>query len=287
MYYYHLAGQGFPFPCPIFELAPFEANGAALSSLKESFVPHSFLKNGYSLSCQATGWVGDAHRYVETWVSPDGILLNVDGGCDFYIAYLGKQITWVEDGHALTDLDRDILLGPALVLALALRGTWSLHASAAVFQERTIAFVGESGQGKSTLAAYLDGTPWRRAADDILPVTLDDQNLLAWPYFPQLKLPPDRQPGLDFPESLALDCVCLLDSASVDAEPELQRLPPNQAIRVLLSHTAGTRLFPPDLLAKHLDFCGRAAEGLPVYQLTYPHRRDALPQVKELLESIC
>ncbi len=43
-------------------------------------------------------------------------------------------------------------------------------------------------------------------------------------------------------------------------------------------------MFDASLLAKHLNFSVQVAKQIPVYQLKYPHRREALPLVMELLE---
>lgn len=285
---YFLSGQGFFFLCPVLELASFEVKGMTSSLFSESFVPPSCLENEYALSTQATGWVGNAYRRVETWVSPSGILLKVDGGRDFYITPFGEKITWTYEAQTLTNLDREVLLGPVLVLALALRGTWSLHASAAMFQEKEIVFLGESGQGKSTLAAYLSqNRGWQRVADDILPATMETSGVKIWPHFPQLKLPPEAQPFIGLSDSLPLDRICLLTSAGADEMPALEQVSPAQAAKTILSHTAGARMFPPDLLARHLAFSAEVAKRMPVYRLTYPHRREALPLVKSLLQDIC
>ena len=107
-------------------------------------------------------------------IHPVGMLLKVEGCGEFFIALHGETICKRDPEGDLTRLEREVILGPALVLALALRGIWSLHASAAMFQDQTTVFLGESGQGKSTLAAYLSNSPgWRLVADDILPVKID------------------------------------------------------------------------------------------------------------------
>ncbi len=163
-----------------------------------------------------------------------------------------------------------------------------MHASAAIFNEKLILFLGESGQGKSTLAGYLaNEAGWRLAADDILPVTGGSDGVLAWPHFPQLKIPVDAQPGPGLPERLAISKVCVLSDASVYEMPAMKLLSSTQAIQVYLGHTAGTRMFDPDTLQKHLAFCSHAAEKVPVYRLTYPHRWEGLRVVKELLEELC
>jgi hypothetical protein len=296
MVYYYLGGQEFAFPFLLPEVAPFKIprneDGTAFSAIP--FIS-SARQVGFSqtdaLICQIRGWVAFAWRDVQVWSTLSGFLVRVEGGRDFYVGSDGNEIRWQTDGLSLSSLnetDRQILLGPVIVLALALRGSWSLHASAAIYKDTLILFLGESGQGKSTLAAYLaKEAGWRLAADDILPVTMGTKSVLAWPRFPQLKLPIQAQPGPGLPEQLSICKVCVLADAGLDELPALERLPASQAIQAYLGHTAGTRLFAPDLLGKHLAFCSQAAGRAPVYRLTYPHRWEALPVVKDLLENIC
>ncbi|MGB8212673.1 MAG: hypothetical protein WCE68_03850 [Anaerolineales bacterium] len=284
MPWYRLAGQDFYFPGPIPELAPFE-NSALDAAPSPASVPAPL-----ALICQTVGWVAGEQRQVETWSAPPGFRLRVAGGSDFYISPAGqiRLCTGPEqDKASLNETDRLILLGPVLVLALALRSTWCLHASAALFRQALLAFLGESGQGKSTLAGSLAAEDWRRVADDILPVTLEGGDLIAWPRFPQLKLPVQAPAGPGLPERLLIRTICVLTDVPADALPALQLLPVDQAIQAWLSHTAGTRMFGPGLLARHLAFCTQAAGRLPVYRLDYPHRWDALARIKGLLESIC
>ncbi len=287
---YRLAGQEIELPGPLPEVAPFRNTSTeeGTADLAVPFVLDSLLKA--ELISQTEGWVANAERRVETWSASAGLLVKVTGGSDFIISLDGQEIRCPGQGQRDGELDetnRQILLGPVIVLALALRGTWSLHASAAIYKEALILFLGESGQGKSTLSGYLaNEAGWRLAADDILPVTIGSDGVVAWPRFPQLKLPVEAQPGPRLPEQLSISKVCVLTDAGVDEIPALERLPASQAIQVFLGHTAGTRLFAPDLLGKHLAFCSRAAERVPVYRLIYPHRRETLPFVKGLLENL-
>jgi len=288
---YRLAGQEFHLSCPVPELAAFEITGTQPGTAEKAapFVSSSPFINKELIS-RTAGWVANAHRMVEIWSAPSGFLVRTEAGSDFTISPGGQEIRCASQGQAggeLNETDRQILLGPVLVLALALRATWSLHASAAIHNDNLILFLGESGQGKSTLAAYLaNETNWRLVADDILPVTMDSNGVMAWPRFPQLKLPKQAQPGSDLPEQLPICTVCVLRDTGKDEMPGLELLPANRAVQVWLGHTAGTRMFPSDLLAMHLDFCAEAAGRMPVYRLTYPHRWDALPNVRKLLEKL-
>jgi hypothetical protein len=292
---YCLAGQRFRFSRPIAELKPFETdNGAADEAA--SFVSYSFPGNESSgLVARTRGWVGGAQRMVEVYAAPRGFLLKVEDGGEFFIAPHGEAISksgWQHIAQApapdISKLDREIILGPALVLALALRDVWSLHASAAIYKENVIVFLGESGQGKSTLAGYLSQSAgWRLAADDLLPVIMDANGISALPRFPQLKLPIDSQPGAGLPERLPLKNVCVLMYAEPDQMPELQKIPTAQTVQSLLTHIAGARMFNTSLLAKHLEFSTQAAKQISAYRLIHPHRLEALPLVREFLENLC
>ena len=279
---YRIAGQEIYFSCPVPELESYEAAGA------EREVAALPIDGASTLISRMTGLVGSEMRRVETWSAPPGTLLKVEGGSDVYLPPGGEAIVRVDETREVTALDREILLGPALVLALALRGVWCLHASAAVFGGHTFVFLGESGQGKSTLAAYLSGErKWRLVADDILPVTIGPAGMVAWPHFPQRKLSMQAQPGTRLPKWLPVDRICVLSPVDKSALPDLLLLPSRQAAQTLVSHTAGARLFDPSLLAAHLAFCAEAASQILVYKLGYPHNRDTLSKVELMLEITC
>lgn len=278
---YRVASQDFHFEYRIPEMETFETKS---ETQRKSPASSSLVG---CLIARTEGWVGSAQRSVEVYETLYGMLLKV-GDNQFFITAHGETISKQNSQKALTQLDREIILGPALVLALALRGTWSLHASAAMYKENVIVFLGESGLGKSTLAAYLAQNPeWRLVADDILPVKIDSNDVNVLPHFPQLKLPVNSQPSMGLPENLILKTICVLTHAEPSQMPELQKIPTAQTVQALLSHIAGTRMFGADLLAKHLKFSTQAAKQIPAYRLIHPHRRDTLPLVKDFLENIC
>jgi hypothetical protein len=111
--------------------------------------------------------------------------------------------------------------------------------------------------------------------------------MVGLPHFPQLKLSIQAQPGPDLPEDINIERVFVLAKAGGSERPDLQRLPTKEAVQALISHTAGTRMFDPDMLANHLAFCTKAASETPVYRLVYPHRRDVLSEIRELVEKLC
>jgi len=283
---YRLAGQDLVFLNPIPDLESYRINETASD---DGYLPVPDLDAFQpDLISHTNGWIGDTLRNVDIYPSGDFIFLRVEEVGDFIVGMCGETVGKVGASASLSRFDEEVILGPALVYALAGRNLWSLHASAVMFHETTIAFVGETGTGKSTLAAYLShNMGWRLVADDILPVTGHPTGLTAWPRFPQLKLPVTAQPWAKLPEHLPLNMICELVPETPDVLPDVRLLPPEKAVRVLLSHTAGTRLFDEKTLEKHLAFCAQAVENVPVYQFIYPHSNNALSKVKELLENLC
>jgi hypothetical protein len=236
------------------------------------------------------GWIDNRWLPVECRRTPEGYWLCVAGAGLFWVAPEGSCLAQVAPGP---DADPATVvqtaLGPVLILALALHGTWCLHASAVAFRGRAIAFLGESGNGKSTLAAFLGevgGAEWRPLADDILPVAARSYGVDALPYFPQLKLPPDDQPSTGAPERLPLAAAYrLVEPDAALAAVEVSPLSGSEAALALVRHTVASRLFDPDLLARHLGFCACAATQLPVQDLAYPREWAALPRVRDALRA--
>jgi len=74
-------------------------------------------------------------------------------------------------------------------LLLHQQGALALHGSAIETPRGVVAFVGASGNGKSTLAMALHDRGHRLVADDICAVVLDDNRRpVAMPSYPRLKL---------------------------------------------------------------------------------------------------
>jgi len=239
------------------------------------------------------GWIGEAWRDVRGLSGPQGYRLEIEGVGALSVSVDGQVI---RAEQVAPSCERNVLaeavLGPALILALALDGVFCLHASSVALASsvahpaRVVAFIGDSGSGKSTLARYLHAqraAGWRRVADDILPVTATPSGPEALPHFPQLKLASQAQPALGLPERLPLAAVVLLQQAEEQEEIRAERLGPLQATLALARHTVAARLFDEALLARHLAFCAASAGDLPLWRLRYPHRLELLPRLAEAI----
>ncbi len=291
--YYLVTGQHLAFDQPLIELDAFQINGQA--SLEPCLLPEKIgQSNNAMLIYEGQGWLGNQWRSVSNWHNDNGFCLDVAAIGRLWVSTDGSAIRLLSQETTNAAWLAETLLGPALTLALALQGTFCLHAGAVAMGDRVVAFVGESGRGKSTLAAYLGrqevgslkgATSFRPVSDDVLPISLHSQGVHGLPHFPQLKLPPDQQPSLGLPQRLPLTAVYLLEQPTNNSEIAIQPLAPHEAILALVRHTVATKLFDKALLMQHLVFATAVAEQVPVKRLVYPRRWDVLTAVGKTIIS--
>ncbi len=180
-------------------------------------------------------------------------------------------------------IDSTLLLGPVLILNLAMNGVYCLHASAFLLKDKVFILMGDSGTGKSTVARFIDDQPLaQRIADDILPLKIVDGKITVLPNFPQLKLPADKQYTGD---AIVADTVLLFAQKSIDAT-ELISVDIFSAIKFLIKHSVATKLFAKNELQNHLSFCHQTSARVKSYRLNYQHSTNSLNQLYNLLDEI-
>lgn len=230
--------------------------------------------------------MGGVARVATISVDETGFIrLVFDGLACYRIAPNGSSVELTREAVGEDPAQEQMVRwGPVAALADALRGRFHLHASAALFGDRMALLVGASGSGKSTMVTSPGGhPPWRRIADDILPVGLEGGNLWAFPRFPQLKLPAEEQYHQNAPERLPVTGIYDLAPPDGSGRILVEPLSVREAMLLLTSQTVAARLFPPQLLESHLEFCARAAELVPARRLTYPRALALLPSVREVV----
>lgn len=118
---------------------------------------------------------------------PDTAIFAVAGGRDISIS---PAIGADEDKIRL------YLLGTCMGALLMQRKVLPMHGSAVVIDNKAYAFIGDSGNGKSTLASAFLQRGFQLLSDDVIAVSLGDGNVpYVTPAYPQQKL---WQESLDF-----------------------------------------------------------------------------------------
>jgi hypothetical protein len=185
-----------------------------------------------------------------------------------------------------------------------------LHASAIVTGKGITAFAGHSGTGKSTTAALFSTLRYELIADDILPVSFNQNSIPgAWPYLRRLKLHRDLitklalTPTESVSETLdseryfvrpkpggdnkwrTLERLYLLEIGPAASHVQIEQITGADAVRALIDQTyhfkfiLGTQRF-----GDHLAFCTQLASKIPVFRV---HRSPFDDGGKNLVSLIC
>lgn len=135
------------------------------------------------------GSVGELPSEAGVQVEGDQCLLLTIPGVGRYRIRGGQEIL-VDAAEGVPDRNvRLYLLGSAFGALLHQRGLLPLHANAIEVDGKAVAFMGEAGAGKSTLAAWFHDRGFRVIADDVCVVQFDaDGKILACPGIPRLRL---------------------------------------------------------------------------------------------------
>ncbi len=290
-HFYRLASEVVGVDREIAELEPLRVSAPVESPTSDERRPHASADTETLFADR--GWIAGADRHLVLERTAEGYRIEVDGVGRFLVAGDGRRVERLRTASDPPDPEGLVatVLGPVLILALALRGLFCLHASAIAASDRALAFVGESGAGKSTLGAHMTARSGSRSqvldlvADDAAPVSIGEAGAIVWSSFPQLKLAADEQPGTRMSERLALQAIWVVDPVGPDDPrgPRVEPLEGAAAILALARHTIGARLFAGDLLSRHLDHCSQIARIVPVSRLVYPQRRNIMDELADLV----
>jgi hypothetical protein len=220
----------------------------------------------------------------------DDVRLRFDGvGC--FRARAGREIDVALEPGVDPAIARYHLMRPALGLVLHQRGWLVLHASAVSAGEGALVFVGDSGRGKSSLAAALERTGHSILADDLVAIHPgSDPPALApgpgavhlWPETAAvLGLEPERLTPVAPGHLKRRHCPA---TRGVDASPHLARvfvldrgrrrslriLGPAEACVSLARNGYFRELLEPAELGSQLERCAAVARRVPVHRFARP-----------------
>ncbi|NNL94737.1 MAG: hypothetical protein HKO64_03870 [Xanthomonadales bacterium] len=232
----------------------------------------------------------------------------------FHIAK-GSIITCMQDADGTEVMMRHLLLNQVIPRYLASRGHFLLHASALTLQSgRSVAIIGRSGHGKSTLAAAFHGRGASIISDDCIQISLANGQIQAHGGLHGVRLLPDMKQALfrqDSPfaryspwsekqqlllhdetngpsdQHCQLDALYLLNDPHIEPAEhvELRELPATQAV-VALMHCA-FNLDPGDAAAREANLAHASDvinTGLPVLELSFPRQLERLPELLTVIE---
>ena len=247
-------------------------------------------------------------------IEADLFRLKIDGIGRFE-ARGGARLVIDPDPAASAAEIRAYLLGTMLGAVLQQRGTLALHASAVAIEagageaNLAVAFVGESGAGKSTMAMAMNARGHALLCDDICAVTTGDAGAFAWPGVRRLKLWSQsiragggsieglepvlqRADKYEMPADRVaehrphpLRAVVLLGPRGDAEAVRIERLRGAQALQVLVSHTfRGLMVAYMDAAERHFRSCLALLDHVPVYRLDRPVGLDRLEDACDAIE---
>jgi hypothetical protein len=218
-------------------------------------------------------------------------------GTQFWMDRKRKELWAVWPGTSSLEDTASYLLGPILGLLLRLRGVTCLHASAVAFQDRSVAFVGPQGAGKSTTAAALARQGFGVLSDDIVALVERDGAFHVMPAYPHLSLWPDSvkilygsaealprfipdwdkrrmdlgERGTHFQNrSLPLGAIYVLGERRPDPAPLVESMKPQMALLALVADTYANKILDREMRASEFSVLGRLVTSVPVRRV-YPH----------------
>jgi hypothetical protein len=260
----------------------------------------------------------------EPWLScgkvADGYLIRFRALADFFVDDAGREIIGTAEPGTATDTLRHLLLDHVFPLVLNLRGEDALHATAVVTPHGVCAFTGETGTGKSTLAASFAQAGYPVVSDDCLVIAERDGRLLAVPAYPGVRLWEDtcavfapeadarscvaqysdkqrvvwHEHAVTFPtHALPLQRIYLLTRATDESvaptcgPPRIDSCSQRQAFMALLEQTFRLDVTDSAMLVRQMAWLERLTARVLVRRLWIPNALSALPAVRAAVVADC
>jgi hypothetical protein len=292
-----MAGMNISSEFPLPELLPLDFEGRPDVDIRIASVPES-LPNG-------------TQAMPEAQVAPGAVLLTIPGVARYHIL-AGSEIR-VEPYAQAEEKDlRLFLLGSAFGAIHLQRGDFPLHASAVVIDGKAVAFAGDSGAGKSTMAAWMNAQGHSLLCDDVCVIHLNkDRGPMAFPAYPRMKLWKDalktigrEVTGLQRDYSRAdkyympaevmhqgspvpLKQIFFLGFSEATTRPSLGAITPSQAVPLLRNNTYRYQFISGlEITGQHFQDCTSIAKTVPAHFLFRPRVHSSLGQCQRLVEDL-
>ena len=248
----------------------------------------------------------------------DSYLLRFPDLVDFVISISCGTVTYFPQTEIPAETIRHLLLDQVIPRILGQRGQLILHAAAVVMPDgQAIAFLGDSGRGKSTLASSLHHNGARLITDDCLLLEEIGGQVVAIPNYYGLRLFNDsataifgeqsgdspvahytakkrlQLPDRIEPESATgfrLIAIFFLTDPDEYIECDFVQINPIKGVEEIMTMIEQAFLLDitdKSLIARQFNVVGRlVSSGIKIYQLEYPRKHSMLPHVCSRIEDI-
>jgi hypothetical protein len=216
-------------------------------------------------------------------------------------------------GGSIQDIYNSHVLQHLFFFTLLKLGMEPLHATTVAINEGAVAFIGDSGYGKSTLGAAFCLRGHRILTDDLLTVKEEGHGFYGYPGRSRIRLLPetakvllegrvnDMSPDpysrklaipLDEPqtaaEALPLTAIYVVRPgrvASTAKRVTIRALRQRRAFLCMIANTCNPIAREPERLARLFHLSTRLCARLPVKSLSYPRELSRLPEVVDAIRA--
>ena len=252
------------------------------------------------------------YDWVHSWLEQDGDLIlscasrqEGDGGTRYLLHFPDLADFIISGGKVTCHLHPDcgdttlchLLMDQVIPRLWAHRGHLVVHASAVKLCDgRVIAFLGESGWGKSTLAAALQARGAQLLSDDSVGLQVDEEGVKLIPSYSGLRLYGDsidtlglagagwasmtrysekrrlESVSVDYPTNLPLETLYVIEQPAEDATSlSINPFTGAELATTLIRHSFLLDVRDTRSATRQLQIAGGAVEGIPqVRTLAYP-----------------
>jgi hypothetical protein len=254
--------------------------------------------------------------------APTNVYRRISDGADYYrwpgllellVSPGGRRITFRGLNGAVDETFRryPYLLTQALSFALLQQGAEQLHATAVVVDGQAVALLGDSGYGKSTLAAAFLRAGHRLLTDDLLVIKESAAGFTGEPGPSQLKLyphtarkmlkrrlgstpmaPHTRKLIIDLPAPSGMGKPVPIRALYLLPRPDGRRIHRigirplfgRRALLAVLSNVFNAVVRDRNRLERQFLWASRLTQAVPIKSLSYPRQLRCLPAVIEAIE---
>lgn len=140
------------------------------------------------------------HIHKKTITNKSNQILGRLPGVGKFLIRHGKEILIDQEPNIDAKILSPCILGSAMSVLLQQRGFLVLHASCVVINNSAVAFLGNSGEGKSTICSAFHTCGHKILTDDVMAVRIEQDGIWVVPSIPEIKLRSDSAALMNYRE---------------------------------------------------------------------------------------